>query len=74
MFCMWIPVVTMGYSIESLDVCFGNQLADSRDLGVIQANGLVHVFIFFSPIETLGYSLKFFVWIEYYESEVVDAY
>ena len=33
MSCMWIPVVTMGYSIESLDVCFGNQLVDSRDLG-----------------------------------------
>ena len=27
-------MVTMGYSIESLDVCFGNQLADSRsDIG-----------------------------------------
>ena len=25
-----IPVVTMGYSIDSLDVCFGTQLADSR--------------------------------------------
>jgi hypothetical protein len=35
MSCMWIPVVTMGYSIESLDVCFGDQLTDSRDLGVI---------------------------------------
>ena len=36
MSCMWIPVETMGYSIESLDVYFGNQLADSRgDNGVI---------------------------------------
>ena len=24
-----IPVVTMGYSIDSLDVCFGDQLAGS---------------------------------------------
>ena len=31
-------VVTMGCSIDSLDVCFGTQLADSRgDIGVIYA-------------------------------------
>ena len=64
-------MVTMGYSIKSLDVYCGNELADSRDHGVIQAYGLVHVFILLSPIETLGYYLKFFVWIEYYESEIV---
>ena len=53
--CMWIPAVTMGYSIDSLDICFGNQLADSRgDVGVIYAYRLMHVFIIFSPIETLG--------------------
>ena len=33
-----IPVVTMGCSIDSLDVCFGTQLTDSRgDIGVIYA-------------------------------------
>ena len=31
-----ITVVTMGYSIDSLDVCYGTQLADScSDIGVI---------------------------------------
>ena len=31
-------VVTMGYHIDSLDVCFDTQLADSRgDIGVIYA-------------------------------------
>ena len=55
-------MVTMGYSVESLDVCFGNQLADSRgDNGVIQAHRLIHVFVLLSRIEALGYSLKFFV-------------
>ena len=30
--------VTMGYHIDSLDICFGTQLADSRgDIGVIYA-------------------------------------
>ena len=30
-----MPVVTMGYHIDSLDLCFGTQLADSRgDIGV----------------------------------------
>ena len=44
----------MGYHIDSLDVCFGTQLADSRgDIGVIYASGLVHVFIIFSTIEAL---------------------
>ena len=39
-----IPVVTMGYSIDSLDVCFGDQLAGSVTLG-IYAEGLAHVFV-----------------------------
>ena len=59
-------LVTMGYSIDSLDICFGNQPADSRgDIGVIYAFGLIHVLVLLSPIEILGYSLKFFVldWI-----------
>ena len=29
-----IPVVTMGYSIDSLDVYFGDQLAGSVTLGI----------------------------------------
>jgi hypothetical protein len=38
MSCIWIPVLTMGYYIDSLDVCFGTQLADSwGDIGVIYA-------------------------------------
>ena len=45
----------MGYLIDSLDICYGTQLADSRgDVGVIYAYRLMHVFIIFSPIETLG--------------------
>ena len=53
--------VTMGYHINSLDICFGTQLADSRgDIGVIYAKGLMHVLVFVSPVEILGHSLKFF--------------
>ena len=38
MSCNWILVVTMGYRIDSLDICFGTQLADSRgDIGAIYA-------------------------------------
>ena len=45
----------MGYYFDSLDICYGTQLADSRgDFGVIYAYGLMHVFIIFYPIETLG--------------------
>ena len=55
-------MVTMGCSIDSLDICFGNQLVDSRgDIGLIYAYGLIHVLVLLSPIEILGYSLKFFV-------------
>ena len=37
----------MGYYIDSLDICFGTQLADSRgDIGVIYAQGLMHVLVF----------------------------
>ena len=52
----------MGYHIDSLDICFGTQLADSRGvIGVIYAKGLMHVLVFVSPVEILGHSLKFFV-------------
>ena len=48
-------MVTMGYYFDSLDICYGTQLVDSRgDFGVIYAKGLMHVFIMFSLIETLG--------------------
>ena len=52
----------MGYRIDSLDICFGTQRADSRgDIGVIYALGSMHVLVFVSPVEILGHSLKFFV-------------
>ena len=55
-------MVTMGYHIDSLDVCFGTQLVDSRaDIGVIYAYGFMHVLVFLSPIEILGHSSRFFV-------------
>ena len=60
----------MGYRIDSLDICFGIQLADSRcDIGVIYALGLIYVLVFVSLVEILGHSLKFLCWIEYYEYE-----
>ena len=55
-----IPVVTMGYSIDSLDVCFGDQLAGSMNLCI----GVGTRFRFDSPVETLGHSLKYFVLVE----------
>ena len=57
MSCDGISMVTMGCSVDPLDLCFGYQLADSRgDIGVIYAYGLVCVLIFLSPIEIFGYS------------------
>ena len=53
-----LSVVTMGYSRDLLDVCFGDQLAGS-------ARELMHRggtrFRLDSPVETLGHSLKYFV-------------
>ena len=55
MSCIWKLVVTMGYYFDSLDISYGTELTDSRgDFGVIYAQGLMHVFIIFTPIETLG--------------------
>ena len=54
-------LVTMGCSIDSLDICFGIQLADYRNIGVIYASGFIHIFVLLSPVETLGHSLRFFV-------------
>ena len=48
-------MVTMGYHIDSLDICFGIQLADSRsDIGVIYAYGLMHVLAFCFSGRNLG--------------------
>ena len=61
MSCMCLSVVTMGYSRDLLDVCFGDQLAGS-------ARELMHRggtrFRLDSPVETLGHSLKFFMLVE----------
>ena len=48
-------MVTMGYHIDSLGICFGTQLADSRgDIGVIYAQGLMHVLVFCFSSRNLG--------------------
>ena len=52
----------MGHYIDSLEICSGAQLADSRgDIGVIYALGLMHDFVLLSPVEIMGHFLKFFV-------------
>ena len=55
-----ITVVTMGYSIDSLDVCFGDNL---RVPPMNLCIGVVTRFLD-SPVETLGHSLKYFVLVE----------
>ena len=52
-----LSMVTMGYSRDLLDVCFGDQLADSMNLCI----GVGTSFCLDSLVETLGHSLKFFV-------------
>ena len=48
-------MVTVGYHIDSLDICFGTQLADSRgDIGVIYPWGLMHVLVFCFSGRNLG--------------------
>ena len=45
----------MGYRIDSLDICFGTQLTDSRcDIGVIYAQRLMHVLVFCFSSRNLG--------------------
>ena len=56
-----ITVVTMGYSIDPLDVCFGDQLAGSTHEPIIGVGTRFHLD---SLVETLGHSLKFFVLVE----------
>ena len=49
-----------GIPRNSLDVCFGDQLAGSMNLCI----GVGTRLRLDSPIETLGHSLKFFVLVE----------
>ena len=60
MSCMGFSVVTMGYSHDSHEVCFGDQLVGSMNLCI----GVCTRFRLDSPVETLGHSLKFFVLVE----------
>ena len=56
-----LSVVTMGYSRDPLDVCFGDNLR------VPPMNQCIRVgtrFRLDSPVETLGHSLKYFVLVE----------
>ena len=55
-----LSVVTMGYSRDLLDVCFGDQLAGSMNLCI----GVGTCFCLDSSVETLGHSLKYFVLVE----------
>ena len=55
-----LSVVTMGYSRDLLDVCFGYQLAGSMNLCI----GVGTRFRLDSPVETLGHSLQFFMLVE----------
>ena len=57
---MCLSVVTMGYSHDLLDVCFGDQLSGSMNLCI----GVGTRFRLDSPAETLGHSLKYFVLVE----------
>ena len=55
-----LSMVTMGYSRDLLDVCFGDQLAGSVTLCI----GVGTRFRFDSPVETLGHFLKYIVLVE----------
>ena len=59
MSCMCLSVVTMGYTRDLLDVCFGD-LSDLVNLCI----GVGTRFRLDSPVETLGHSLKFFMFVE----------
>ena len=62
-----LSMVTMGYSRDILDVCFGDQLAGSMNLSI----GVGTCFRLDSLVETLWHSLKFFVLVCIDESEIV---
>ena len=55
-----LSVVTMGYSRDLLDVCFGDELAGSVNLCI----GVGTRFRLDSSVETMGHSLKYFVLVE----------
>ena len=55
-----LSVVTMGYSRDLIDVCFGDRLAGSMNLCI----GVDTRFRLDSPVETLGHSLRFYVLVE----------
>ena len=56
-----LSLVTMGYHVIRLDVCFGDQFAGSvMNLCI----GVGTCFRLDSPVETLGHSLKYFVSVE----------
>ena len=55
-----LSMVTMGYSHDLLDVCFGDQLAGSMNLCM----GVGTCFRLDSTVETLGHSSKYFVLVE----------
>ena len=55
-----LSVVTMAYSRDLLDVCFGDQLAVSMNLCI----GVGTRFRRDSPVETMGHSLRFYVLVE----------
>ena len=55
-----LSVVTMVYSHDLLDVCFGDQFAGSMNLCI----GVGTRFRLDSPVETLGHSLRFHVLVE----------
>ena len=54
-----LSVVTMGYSRDLLDVCFGDQLAGAMNLCI----GVGTRFRLDSSVENLGHSLKYLCWL-----------
>ena len=64
-----LSVVTMGYSRDLLDVCFGDQLAGSMNLCI----GVGTRFRLDSLVETLGHSLKYF-YVGWMNLRLCDAY
>ena len=54
----YLFVVTMGYSRDLLDVCFGDQLAGSMNLCIGVGTRFLD-----SPVETLRHSLNTLCWL-----------
>ena len=65
-----LSMVTMGYSRDLLDVCFGDQLAGSMNLCI----GVGTRFHLDSLVETLVHSLKYFLLVELMNLRLCDAY